>query len=326
MQPLPMPLDEFTTALFQDVIRAIADGRSQIVVWGMTPSGVSLLGALRSCGLIERITGLIDARPALQGQQLFGLQVEPPERLTRISMDTLVIACDQEKEAVLDSFVQHDSRTPQVVMRGNAHYMFRDPVFEAIVASCPVKSKAGGYPDMLTHLYQVLQSIATRELHGDIAEFGVYQGGTTVFLAKVLKHFGHSGTVYGFDTFAGFPERSSILDLYSDRKCEFPDYETVRAYCAPYNIKLIRGDIRETYIALQNVDLVLSFFDTDNYAATHSALELCYERTVPGGILAFDHYYSPNWEQTIGERMAARQVLSNKPVFHLHGTGIFVKL
>ena len=71
---------------------------------------------------------------------------------------------------------------------------------------------------------------------------------------------------------------------------------------------------------------MFSFFDTDYYSPTRVALEMCYEQTVRGGVIAFDHYFSEGWEDTIGECIAAKEVLEGKPVFHLHGTGIFLKL
>ncbi len=145
-------------------------------------------------------------------------------------------------------------------------------------------------------------------------------------MAKVLQHYGHGGRIYGFDTFAGFPQSRNVLDLYRDRRDEFPDYKTVESYCAPYSIELVQGDICDTYHRLRDVPLALSFFDTDNYSATRQALQLCYEQTVHGGILAFDHFYSPTWERTIGERVAIRQALEGRDALNLHGTGIFVKL
>jgi hypothetical protein len=48
---------------------------------------------------------------------------------------------------------------------------------------------------------------------------------------------------------------------------------------------------------------------------------------VPGGAVAFDHYFSPNWPSTLGERIAAKEMLtSEEEWFNLHGTGIFIKM
>jgi len=91
-------------------------------------------------------------------------------------------------------------------------------------------------------------------------------------------------------------------------------------------VELIRGDISNTFKRIEGIPLIFTFFDTDNYTPTRDALELCYEQTVKGGIIAFDHYYcDEKWLNTIGERIAAKQVLSQKNMFNLHGTGIFLK-
>lgn len=318
--------DEFVIELVQEIVQAIAEGSRWIVVWGIKEGGLGVLSALHSMGLISFVSGIIDSGAIAQGGSFFGVEVTTPDSLSRMELDTLVIASDEGKETILSQFAQVDSRIPRIILGGQANYEFGDPIFQQLQRSCPVKSKAGGYSYMLVHLYQSLQYVAMRKLQGDIAEFGVYQGGTTVFMAKVLRHYGHSGRIYGLDTFSGFPQRRSALDIYRDTKCEFPDFETVKSYCSPYNIELIQGDICETYTRLRDIPLVLSFFDTDNYSPTRRALELCVAQTVQGGVLAFDHYYSPNWNKTVGERIAIKQALDESRVFNLHGTGIFVKV
>jgi hypothetical protein len=34
----------------------------------------------------------------------------------------------------------------------------------------------------------------------------------------------------------------------------------------------------------------------------------------------------PDYIDTLGERMAAYEILSSRPLLHLHGTGVFTKL
>jgi O-methyltransferase len=321
-----MSKKEFINDLVNETLLAVAEGQKKIVLWGIESNGLAVLSALNSMGMISFVSGLIDSSSAVQGRSFFGFLVQAPSDLPSIELDTLIVASDEGKESILDQFSRIDSRVPRIILSGQANYEFDDPVYQHILSSCPVKSKAGGYQHMLVHLYQSLRYVATRNLYGSIAEFGVYQGGTTVFMAKVLQHYGCTGRIYGFDTFAGFPQRKSALDIYRDQKCEFPDFETVRRYCSPYNIELVQGDICETYTKLHDIPLVMSFFDTDNYSPTRRALELCIKQTVEGGILAFDHYYSPNWNKTVGERIAIKQVLDESQTFNLHGTGIFVKI
>lgn len=140
-----------------------------------------------------------------------------------------------------------------------------------------------------------------------------------------MRQLGLSGRIYGFDTFSGFPPPASGLDLFSEAKYSVADFDTVRRYCEPYPIDLVRGDIVETHQMLRDVPLALCFFDADNYTPARAALPICAEQLVPGGVLAFDHYYSPGWGRTIGEKIAADEVISSGDFFQLHGTGIFLK-
>jgi hypothetical protein len=180
---------------------------------------------------------------------------------------------------------------------------------------------------MLVHLYQAMRMIAARGLCGDIAEFGVYKGGTITFLARCALGLRLSCVIYGFDTFAGFPPRRSVLDAHDDPEDEYFGEVAVRAHCSLYeSIQLVTGEISETCQVLEGYRLVLTFFDTDNYSGTRAALPLCAEITVPGGVIAFDHYFSPAWPTTFGERIAANEVLGGQEWFNLHGTGIFLKV
>lgn len=319
--------DKFQSDLRKMLLNAISSGSQRILIWGFNPECVDLLSWMYSQGLLRHLAAIVSTNENLAGQSHFNeIPIIQPECIHRMSFDTLLVTSDEDKEEVLSAFAGLDDRLPTVIIAGNRNYQFKDSAFTNILKSCPVKPKAGGYPNMLIHLYQSLRYIAEQRLQGIVAEFGVYQGGTTVFMAKVLEHLGHHLPIYGFDTFSGFPQPSSILDMYSDSKCEFSDFPAVERYCAPYGIQLVRGDIRVTSSILNDLSLALSFFDTDNYSACLAALTVCWNRTIQGGILAFDHYFSPDWITTIGERIAVLQFMREKRVFNLHGTGIFIKL
>jgi hypothetical protein len=314
-----------SSVLFDHILTGISEGRRSFLLWGLNPVAIRLVGLLTTHGLAGSIAAIVDPRAVVRGIEVSGVRVHGLDQITSIEFDALILTSDYGIETSLQEFATLDQRLPAVIFAGDRQYDFVDPVYAETVRSCPVKSKAGGYQHMLVHLFQSIRYIAERGLDGHVAEFGVFQGGTTVFMAKVLAHFGHPARVFGFDTFGGFPAAQSVLDLFQDPKYGSAEYEVVRAYCAPYNIELIAGDIIETHNRLADVPLALCFFDTDNYSATRAALPLCIQQTVPGGILAFDHYYSPGWPRTVGEKIAADQVLASSDFFHLHGTGIFIK-
>lgn len=320
--------NEFCTDIHNQLISAIDNGKSSIVFWGFNPACIEILSNLAKLGLLDSyVSGVVDSNELKQGKRIFNFEVLPPERIRDLNFDVLVITSDAEKEESLREFAKHDDRIPEVILSGTAHFRFNDPVFEEILASCLVKSYANGYENSLIHIYQSIKYLAANNIKGNVAEFGIFKGGTVVFIAKALEYFGFKDCqIYGFDIFEGFPSRKTVFDLYLNPKCEFRDYAAVEDYCSRHGVKVIKGDICETYEFLENVPLMLSFIDTDNYSPSRAALETCFNQTVKGGVLAFDHYISqPQFLYTIGERMAAKEVLGQKNVFHLHGTGIFVK-
>ena len=50
-------------------------------------------------------------------------------------------------------------------------------------------------------------------LSGTVAEFGIFKGGTTMFLSRVIQRLGVTWPVIGFDTFGGFPPRRSATTV-----------------------------------------------------------------------------------------------------------------
>jgi|SRR5579884_414266 len=312
--------------LYDSLLERITEGGRRFLFWGATPSLLRVLTALRATDLEWTIAALVDSSDRHSDLLLLGHKVQPPTAVPNLTFDTLIVTDDARKEAILKQFAAADERRPRVLLLGHDHYAFHDPMYDQLQASGLVKSRAGGYELMQVHLYQALRYIVRRGLIGDVAEFGVYKGGTTTFIARTLSALNHPATVWAFDTFAGFPPARSVLDMYDAAADEFSDYDSVRRLTGGYpNIALVVGDIVETAAQLEGRPLVLSFFDTDNYTATRTALAVAYEQTVPGGVLAFDHYYSPDWPGTIGERMAAAELLADANVFNLQGTGIFLK-
>jgi len=321
-----MGITDHVEDLTTKILHKITDGRRHIVLWGFNPHCVRLLTELHGLGIAGHVSAIVDPDPAKIGARCFDLEVRAAAELSTIQMDVLAITEDLEKEKALKCFIAVDSRTPDILIAGSKHYEFRDQEFAGLVKACPIRSKAGGYPDMLIHIYQSIKYIARRKLAGSVAEFGCFQAGTTVFIAKAFEAMGVVAHIYAFDTFAGYPERKSALDLFRNPKYEFRDKGLIQSYCKNFPIEFIQGDICETYKRLNHVPLVFSFFDTDNYSATKAAVGLCLQQTVPGGILAFDHYFSPDWIDTIGERMAVNECMTELNTLNLHGTGIFIKI
>lgn len=298
-----------------------------MLLWGYNDHTITLINRMENNDISNKICGVVDSNKDLEGCKIGKFSVLNPKSVSGLQFDTLVIVSDRDKEQILKQISLTDTRKPKIIMAGNGHLEFVDHMYRDILSSCVVPPRAFGYKNMLIHLYQSLVYIAKNGLEGNIAEFGVYRGGTTVFLAKVVEKLGIKAKILAFDTFQGFPEKKSVLDMYDDPHDEFFDFDTVTNYCKPFNIELVKGDISTTYHRIDKTPLVLSFFDTDNYSPTRDALEACYRQTVRGGIMAFDHYYcDERWLYTLGERMAASEFFKDKNMLNLYGTGVFLKI
>lgn len=319
-------MDEAARRQLEDEVRYRAAIRGQrMAILGATATAAALVAALHRDGMVGALVGVFDHRISPDA----GGGVLPMDEIARHAVDALVVADDAEKEALLWAYRAVDDRLPEVILAGTAHFAFRDPEFHRLLHEHVGVSLANGYPESLIHLYECLRFAGQHRLEGDIAEFGVFKGGTTLLLARFARHWGLTkARVFGFDTFGGFPPRRSVFDLYARPGCVFTDVEAVRRLCAADpGIELVVGDIAVTRERIAGRPLVLSFFDTDNYTPARAALELCATQTVVGGSILFDHYTSvERFRYTIGERMAANELLADSGFFHLHGTGVFTRI
>ena len=313
--------------LEQTVTAAIRAESLHIGLLGSTSHALELRQALMQQGWGERIIGIFDpgiSNPVLPGGR-------PWHDLASEDCDLLVICADDSKEDLLRAYVAlaaKPDRIPDVVMAGMGHLDYRNPVFDELNAPAMVPSYANGHPHTRIHLFQCLEAAANAGIEGAVIELGAFKGGTTAWLALAVKRLGLNCRVMAFDSWAGFPSRRSVLDLYANPRCVFSDVDSVRMYLAPLGVELIQGDIAETAPkALRGVPVLLAFVDTDNYSGAYAALETIVPNLVSGGMLVFDHYWtSSDYIYTIGERMAASDVLHRSGLLQLHGTGVFVKL
>ncbi|WP_157965594.1 class I SAM-dependent methyltransferase [Euzebya rosea] len=293
----------------------------RIAVLGATPAGRAVTAALVRVGLGDLVTGLFDDE---------GIAVTSMADLPGAAPTLLVIAHDDAKEAWLlraRDLLDGQRPPPDVVIAGTGHLAFNDERYARLDAPALVPSYATGSPHTRHHIYNCLTAAATAGLDGAIVEFGAFKGGTTAWMARVASDLGIDGPVIGFDTWDGFPARRSLLDLYEHPRCVFGDLDAVRAYTAPYGVELVAGDITETFHRLAGMPLLLSFFDTDNYSPARAALELCADQTVVGGSIVLDHVATlPDYVDTVGERIAAAEVLDDRPFLHLHDTGVYTRI
>lgn len=310
--------------LLDDLEHELLAGNARSVgVIGLTGVTLRLLESLTPSGLVQAVKAIY--APSDDGPNL-SVPLCAFSALCEARHDLLVVAADEEKEDLLRAVLPFIQGTPKVIVAGYGHLEFRDPIFREESTQLLVPSLANGYPNSLVHLYQCAENAARLQLRGVVVEFGMFKGGTTMFLSRVIERLGQDWLIIGLDTFGGFPPRRTPLDMYDHSGCVFMDLPTVRRYLDGRRIEIVPGDIVETSSRLAEEDIILSFIDTDNYSSAKAALEIVREQTVVGGAIVFDHFTGVDrFRYTLGERIAGSVLLGDPRYFHLHGTGVFYR-
>jgi O-methyltransferase len=139
--------------------------------------------------------------------------------------------------------------------------------------------------------YQIAQAVlATKKIKGDIAEVGVYRGGT----GKIISHYKGDKKLHLFDTFVGLPQPTKGKDAAIHYKGMFEaSFAEVKAYFAEdKNVFFYKGLFpKETGYAIKNVKFSYVNLDVDLYKDTLACLKIFYPRLNKGAILT-SHDYS----------------------------------
>jgi O-methyltransferase len=156
-------------------------------------------------------------------------------------------------------------------------------------------------------LHLQLGRIDEQKIPGDIAELGVYQGNTAVFINRVTP----TRTLHLFDTFAGFSDRDS--KVYADHKA-FKDValDAVKRRF-PTGVKMYVGYFPDTANQIPpGTKFALVHIDMDLEAPISAALEFFYPIVSPGGvIIVHDYNNTVAWDR--GAKRAVDRFLMDKP-------------
>ncbi|MGH7771456.1 MAG: TylF/MycF/NovP-related O-methyltransferase [Candidatus Binatia bacterium] len=145
-------------------------------------------------------------------------------------------------------------------------------------------------------------------IEGDIAEVGVYKGGS----ARILCDVKREKTLHLFDTFEGMPDVHRFIDYHSKGDFSDTSLEGVKKYLEQFDgVHFYRGIFPATATALRQ-DKKFSFvnLDVDIYQSTLSGLEFFYPRLNQGGIILSHDYRSLSCP---GVKKAFDEFFSDKP-------------
>jgi O-methyltransferase len=148
-------------------------------------------------------------------------------------------------------------------------------------------------------------------LHGELAECGVYMGGTALLICRVIA--GRGRRLYLFDSFEGLPPgRPDEQQWFQEGSFAIKTVESVKHLLRDFaDFTEIRpGWIPKTFEGLEDISYAFAHIDVDLYQSTLDCCEHFYPRLVPGGILLFDEY---GFAAARGERDAVDGFFGDKP-------------
>jgi len=124
---------------------------------------------------------------------------------------------------------------------------------------------------------------------GDVAEIGVYKGGTAKLLARLFE--GKNKTVHLFDTFSGMPPADPGKDIHKENDFSDTSLENVMAFMHDCkNVRFYKGVFPATAKPLEASAFCLVHIDVDIYKSAMDCCTFFYPRMNKGGAMIFDDY------------------------------------
>lgn len=176
----------------------------------------------------------------------------------------------------------------------------------------------------LVKLYQLTKEVCENNLKGDIAEVGVYEGGTAKILATAKNT---DKKLYLMDSFEGVNEVNELDSEYFTIGQYKSDIEKVKEYLKEFkNIKILKGVFpKETSKYIKNKRFCLVNIDVDTYQSTLDCLNYFYNNMVKNGyIVIHDYKVLDNIKKAVDEFIVDKKIDKNKTEINL--TQIIIKI
>ena len=175
-------------------------------------------------------------------------------------------------------------------------------------------------------IYQFLKQCSS--VSGEIAEIGVFKGGTAYLINKVL--IDTNKTIYLFDTFSGSPKADHEKDpFYYENEGMFSDtsLDSInKMFSNQKNVIITQGEFPKTSNIIQEKYFSFVHIDVDIYKSIMECCLFFYNRMNVGGILLFDDYGDLSCP---GAKEAVDEFFSDKlenPIYLPTGQSFIIKV
>jgi len=154
------------------------------------------------------------------------------------------------------------------------------------------------YYDRLYTVFNILNTLEKNQKLNkgySFLEAGVYKGGTSFFIASMLKKMGVKCNFYCVDTYEGHSEgdlKKTINDgVHKYGMFQETSYEFVKKYLSEFeNVQVIKNKIQDVSENIIDDKYFFIHLDMDIYLPTKFGLETFSKQVVNGGIILIDDY------------------------------------
>jgi O-methyltransferase len=168
-----------------------------------------------------------------------------------------------------------------------------DPEFDRLFNDGVINQNSLLKPRKSYNLYTEIQEV--KELPGNTAEIGVFQGRTSRLIHKILPNKIH----YAYDTYCGIVGADATVDVHVDGEFS-AGLELVKSVIDMEKVIYKVGFFPDSF-SENDEKFCFVHSDTDTYIGTKSTLDYFCDRLVPGGKIVFDDY---QWHKCPGVEKA----------------------
>ena len=276
-----------------------------IILFGAASRGKRVLNNLIWKGFNKDKILFCDNDPKKHGKKILDVKIINIDELKKLPLNSVII--------ISSSIFYEINQTLKDLGFTNVHYfhslLFAENRYEKHDSQfLKILEKVGDKCYMDDEEKYTLYSCmkATSTLNGNIAEVGVYKGGS----AKILCETKNLKKLYLFDTFEGLPQTSKN-DFVKKGWLSDTSLELVKDYLSKYdNVFFYKGSFPITAESLMNENFCFVHIDTDLYQSTIDSLTFFWPRMVEGGRIICHDY---NASDVGGVRKAFQEFSKNSP-------------
>ena len=290
-----------------DLIKLLKKNNDRsIILYGAASRGVRVLYNLIGKGVSQKQILFCDSNPKLWNTSVCNVKVISLDELHSFPKDTCIIISSSMRYEIiplLEKFGFTEVHYFHSLLFAEQMYEKYDSKFLEILNK--IGDNRGADNEENYTLYSSLK--ATKNLSGDIAEVGVWKGGTARLICEVKGE----KNLYLFDTFEGLPETHDN-DLFVQKGwLHDTSLESVKNYLSDFkNTHFLKGIFPETAEPISDKKFSFIHLDTNLYQSTLDALEFFWPRMVVGGRIV-SHDYNTN--SMPGIKKAFSEFFMNQP-------------